>query len=326
MLVLNLFRKNDPFLNILLIMTLVVLRLIYTFFGDLADVSIESSNSYLVNEVLNIQLNPYGHIWISALFIAINTLLLNQILRENQAFGENNYLSGLVYLILTNASPYFFIFSGDLVAMTCLLFAMSLILSHVKQRASEENIFFTGVLMGLSVLFSSPMVIFLIFTLLVYVFYTRTIARRYALSTFGFLFPFIIGFSLSLLGHGTFTLSYFFHTLFENSFMGIAWNSLVFMIFPLLILFYKLLTSFGGIKMSNHQIHVQRVMFLLTLIVSYFFFADPFGYGFLWLFSIPASYFITKTLLEIEKKWIQATVFYLLIAHLVLPYLSAFNL
>jgi hypothetical protein len=326
MLVLNLFRKNDPFLNVLLIITLVVLRLIYTFFGDLSDLNIQSSNSYLINEVLNIQLNPYGHIWISALFIAINTLLLNQILRENQAFSENNYLNGLVYLILTNASQFFFTFSGDLVALTCLLFALSLILSHVKQRASEENIFFTGVLMGLSVLFSSPMMIFIIFTLLVYVFYTRTIPRRYALSTFGFLFPFIIGFSLSLLGQGTFSLGYFFRSLFENPFLGIAWNSLVFIIFPLLILCYKLLASFGGIKMSNHQIHVQRVMFLLTLVVSYFFFVDPFGYGFLWLFSIPASYFITKTLLEIDKKWIKSSVFYLLVAHLVLPYLSAFNL
>ena len=106
-----------------------------------------------------------------------NMLLINDLVRSNQAFDENNYLAGFIYLILAHMSSEQFILSGGLIASTCLILALRLILSHVKQRASEENIFFTGFLLGLAALFYSPLLIYLPIVLLIYVFYTRTIPR-----------------------------------------------------------------------------------------------------------------------------------------------------
>lgn len=326
MVLLNLFRKNDPFLNIILMVVLILLRVLYSFLGDLNGLAeIHYSSSYFLQNLSGDQFGPYFHIWTSGVFIGINTLLINNIMRLNQAFNENNYLAGLVYLVFVNSSETYFQLSGELIATTCLLLALILILSHVKQRASEENIFFTGVLIGLSVLFYSPMSIFLIFTLLVYVFYTRTIQRRYYLSGFGFCFPFIIVFSISLFTQRTFAIGDFFQGFFSTSILSHDWSSSIYLIFPTILMLYKLVTSFGGLKMTNHQIHIQRVMFLLILTTIYLLLVDVTGSGYLWLLSIPATYFISKSLLEIEKKWMRSSVFVLYLLLLIWPYLSTTN-
>jgi len=322
MALLNLFRKNDPFLNIILLIVLVLARLAYSFFGQSNFEEIDATSSYLFDVLSFSSDSTYINIWISGLFLGINMLLINSIIRNNEALSENNYLGGFIYLIITNSSEKYFVLSGALVASTCLLLALSMLLSHVKQRASEENIFFTGVLIGLSVLFYSPMSIFLILTLLVYVLYTRTIQRRYILSSFGFCFPFILYYSVSLFGDDRLTIEYFFSNLFSNGVEAADLISYAFLIFPLALLLSKLLTSFGGLKMSNHQIHFHRLMFLVFISSVYVFFAIA-DDGFIWIIAIPATYFLSKSVLEINRNWIKTAVFYLLIAHLSMPFLSA---
>lgn len=307
----------------MLILLLIIIRVIYTLFGEFSLEPTISTHSYLLKEVLPLQLNSYGHIWISASFVMINILLINHLIRSNQAFDENNYLGGFIYLVLSNSAQPFFQVTGSLIASTCLLLALTLILNHLKQRASEENIFFTGAVMGLAMLFYAPIILFLPLTLLIYVFYTRTLSRRYVLSTFGFCFPFIITYSISLYAQNEFELSFFFEGLFSNSITEFNAFALVFLILPALLLLTKLIGSFSGLKMTNHQIHFHRIMFLLFLSSVYLLFAEATDLGFIWVFAIPATYFICKSLLEIRKNWIRNTVFLLLLAQLVYPYLLA---
>ena len=162
--------------------------------------------------------------------------------------------------------------------------------------------------------------------LLIYVFYTRTIPRRYLLSTFAFCFPFLLIFSISLYTKIDVSFKFFFTGLFSDNLFALAPLDLVFIFYPLIFTFYKLLTSFSGFKMTNHQIHFQRVMFLVFLSTVYVFFAHANGDGFLWLFIIPATYFISKGILEIEKKWVRTLAFFLVLLQTVYPYLLAANL
>lgn len=323
MVLLRLFRKNDPYLNVVLIIVLVILRLLFFFWGENDLDNDIQENSYLLKAIINEPLNSSVQLGISTVFIAINTLLINNLIRSNQAFDENNYLAGLIYILITNSSILFFQLNGELVATTCFLLALSLMLSHVKQRASEENIFFTGALIGLSVLFYSPMSVFLLITLLIYVFYTRTISRRYLLSAFGFCFPFIIFYSISLFSNEPISLGFFFKNFFSSSLGDTALVSWAFILIPVLLSLFKMLSSFSGIKMTNHQIHFHRVMFLVTLVAFYMLFADAQGTGFVLIFSIPATYFLSKSLLEINKNWVRDAVFILLLLHLAAPYLVA---
>lgn len=130
---LSLFRKNDPFLNFVLILLLIIIRVIYTLFGEFSLEPTISTHSYLLKEVLPLQLNSYGHIWISASFVMINILLINHLIRSNQAFDENNYLGGFIYLVLSNSAQPFFQVTGSLIASTCLLLALTLILNHENE-------------------------------------------------------------------------------------------------------------------------------------------------------------------------------------------------
>lgn len=304
---------------------MIVLRLVYTFFGPTELDSIWQEQSYLLS-LASIELSRTAHIWISGIFVGFNILLINHIIRINQAYDENNYLAGFIFLIFAHSSSQLFLLSGGLIASSCLLVAIHLMLSHVKQRASEENIFFTGALLGFSVLFYSPLMIFLPLTLLIYVFFTRTIPRRYLLSTFGFVFPFLIVFSISLFGAQKLDLAFFFGQQFNVGLMQLEEINYLFLIVPVILTLSKLFTSFSGISMTNHQIHIQRVMFVIFLATIYVFFADSSGSGFLWIFSITATYFVSKTLLEINKKWVRRTVFLLWSALLMNPYLLAADL
>lgn len=304
---------------------MVILRLLYTFLGPDELTGLWTDQSYLLS-LFSIEFSRTAHIWISAFFVGFCILLINHIIRSNQAYDENNYLAGFVFLILTHSSNQFFVVSGGLIATTCLLIGIHLILSHIKQRASEENIFFTGVLIGLAVLFYSPFMIFLPLTLLIYIFFTRTIPRRYMLSAFGFTFPFLILWSMSLYGKEPMDFGFFFMQLFKGEIRELYSVNYIFLLIPLLLSLFKLVTSFSGIAMTNHQIHVQRVMFINFLAMIFVFFADSEGKGFLWLLTIPATYFFSKSLLEINKKWVRSVIFILWLALLINPYLLAADL
>ena len=211
---------------------------------------------------------------LNGVLVLVNAVLFNQLTLANNALKERNYTPGFVFILLMSSFQEAFIYSAVLIGLVFLLLALFLILGHVKQRASEENIFFTGFFLGLAGIAFKPYALFLVCLLIIYFLYTRTIIRRYFLGLFGFVFPHLIIFTISKFTKIQSDYSFWIQGIsqileFKN---WLEYQPLV--ILPaLLIAFYELAINYTGRKMTNHQIHFQRVMMTILMysIAIYFF-------------------------------------------------------
>lgn len=322
----SLFRKNDPYLYVLYSVAIIAGRVcFYLVKGELA-IPADFQQSFLFDGLAMAQISAFWHCILNISVLLINAVLINILMQSNNALKENNYLGGFIYILLMSSSSALFLFSPALLGSTFILLALNLVLSHVKQRASEENIFFSGFFLGLSAIIYSPFLPLLFALLLIYFFYTRTIRRRYFLAIFGFLFPYLV----------TYTLSFFLGFDFElDPFIGQALPleifsisnpmSILFMGLPLLISFYELGNNFSGKRMTNHQLHFQRVMFTIMLFAIFIISVWNVPFGASSLVIIAFSYFLTQAILGVQKLWIRELLSLIVLLHVILPYLLTAN-
>jgi hypothetical protein len=266
-------------------------------------------------------INSVAHITINGLMVLTNAILLNQLILKNTALKEGNYIPGVIYILFMSSFKEAFLVSGSLFSITFLLFSLFLILAHVKQRASEENIFFTGFFLGLaSILFKPLMSIFLLLVI-VYFLYTRTIVRRYILSLYGFIFPHIAVYLSSIFLDISFDYSLGFNwNLHRFSEINMLTYSPIVLTPFLLITLYGLFKNYAGRQMTNHQIHFQRVMTGILIYSSCIFFITE-SAGALLISILPITFFISMTIEGIQKPWLREVVSLLLIILLAVPYL-----
>lgn len=323
----SLFRKNDPYLYVLYAAVIIISRIcFYLIQGELA-IPADFNQSIIFDGNLMAELPAVWHCILNILFVLINAILLNLLIHTNNALRDNNYLGGFIFILLMSSSPALFLFSPALVGITFILVALNLVLAHVKQRASEENIFFTGFFLGLAGLIYSPYFCLILALVLIYFFYTRTIPRRYVLAIFGFLFPYLVSYAL------TFFIPFQFEF---NDLLGqidafelysnMSPTTYAFILLPLLLSIFELGNNFSGKKMSNHQLHFQRVMFIL--LIAAFIIAS------LWnvpmaaieLLVIPIAYFVAHSIMGSRKVWIREVVSLMIFLAIFLPYLLTANL
>lgn len=320
----SIFRKNDPYLYVIYAIAVIITRLLYFLFSEnsmATGIAQEGNHGfydlfvfYTENRGLSISLN--------GLIILANAVLFNQLILANNALRESNYTPGFVFILLMSSFQEAFIFSGILIGLAFLLFSLFLILGHVKQRASEENIFFTGFFLGLAGIAFKPYAWFFICLLIIYFLYTRTIIRRYFLGLFGFLFPHLIIFTISkftdLQSDYTFWMDGV-NPVFELS-LWLGYQPLV--ILPaFFIAFYELIVNYTGIKMTNHQIHFQRVMTTILVYSMALYFLFGLSVGGVMLSVIPITFFVSMAIGNAQKVWVREAVSLLIIIFLVRPYL-----
>lgn len=320
----SLFRKNDPYLYVLYFVAILVTRLVFFLVYDHGLNTVHFSSSLLFGQGSFSDLPLFWHALCNGALLLFNSLMVNQLVLNNNASKEHNYLTGFVFILLMSSAPSLFFFSGLAIAITCSIIVLNLVMAHVKQRASEENIFFTGVFAGIASLCFSPLVIMPIWVIMVYFFFTRTIRRRYVLSLFGFLFPFLISYCVALFTDFTFDLAVIFGRVNANAIWQGPFNiHLVFLAFPLFISLTELLKGLSGQGMTNHQIHFNRVMMLVLFfaIGLSILWNTPFGGGHLAI--IPMAYFSAQVLIDTKKVWLREVFSLIFILHLALPYLIA---
>ncbi|MHA7099672.1 DUF6427 family protein [Roseivirga pacifica] len=321
----KLFRTNDPYRLVLLTIALIVGRVVIfaiplaevtrpdlDFAGAISDgllngVDKEVGPLYMLLWQL---VDLTNGIWLSAVlagvFVLINTVLISDLFIRNNALKDNTYIPGLFYILLTLASKSSLLLSPQLVGMTFLLLALGFLLDHIKFRGSEENILSTGVTIGLAALFFIPYAVFWPIVILIYIFYSSTLSRRYFLMSFGFLLPIIVVFTYFLYSdkHVEF-LTHIWSSIANIGFKPQALTMGKVVVLPLVFSLWGALTSFSGARMTNHQIYVQRIMTWLlffALFVGTFYLVKGgiIHYEFL---SLPMAYFLSKNVLGFNKKW-----------------------
>lgn len=248
---------------------------------------------------------PVISIVLAGLLILFNGIFLNSIFIKNSSFEESSFLPAAIFIILMSASQSFYFLSPALIGSSFVLVSLNYLSHHVKYRGSEENILSTGFTIGMASLFYYPYFWLYLLILIIYLFYSSTIQRRYYLMTWGFVMPSLITwlvFYLSDTGAGF--ISAFFGSIINAQAMGEGLNKgLIILGLSLALTMISAIQSFSGQGMTNHQILVQKAMswtgFFGVLIFAVF---GNESLVALILIIPTLSYFSTKMLTALSKK------------------------
>jgi len=112
------------------------------------------------------------------------------ILIRNRAYNESNYLPAFIFGLICFFSFDMLSLSRELLASTCLLFALNNIFKEIEFKVQRDEIILNiGVFLGIASLLVFSYTVFLIGSLVILFGFTRITLRKSLLLTFGFIFP-----------------------------------------------------------------------------------------------------------------------------------------
>ena len=133
---------------------------------------------------------------LGTLLMVVQAIIFNNLTISNKVYEQNTYLPAFVYLILASSNYALSVFSPAQLGITFILLTFSKLLSHVEFRAKrDEQIMSIGLLIGMAVLFYLPYIIFLPIILIILLFFTNTLKRRYIILTISSLIPTVSAFA-----------------------------------------------------------------------------------------------------------------------------------
>lgn len=134
--------------------------------------------------------NQFVYQTLATILIFFQTLYFVFIVNRRNLFNEKNYIAGLVYLILINASFGFMKLSPALMANTFFLLALNATLRQIEKRDGVgDDVFEAGLFLGIATLFHLPSFIFIFWALLVLFLYTSINIRQTFMVILAFLMP-----------------------------------------------------------------------------------------------------------------------------------------
>lgn len=339
---LKFFRKNDPFLLLFIAAFLVVTRVVLLMIGiDETSLHIQSmafgKSFNFQPEIFSFNTLSAGPLFsffygsltflfedtfyvsflLATALIFIQAMVFNIILQKNAAFEESNFLPGFLYVVFASAHVDFLFLSPVLVANTFLLLALDKIFIHLKFRGTEENILTTGFLIGLSALSYTSYFWLLLLCIIIYVFYSSTLVRRYLLMAYGFLFSFVLFwiFYLAMAEGQSFIVAYFSMAL-DSTLLNIESLNGIMLVFgiPALITLLSAAQGFQGLGLTNHQVLIQRTMLWIFVFSIAMFWFSPDSYELVSMTAIiPLTFFTSQFLITRKRNWVGEALFWLLI-------------
>ena len=327
------FRKNDPYRIIALITVLVVTRIVFFLFQGSTSMNPEG---YLLNSgpLADLLLQALGpdfpaaiNTIVTAILILFNAVFLNTIFTRNTSFEESTYIPAALYVFLMSAAPDFYFLSPPLIGSPFVFMSLNTLFYHIKFRGTEENILSTGFTLGIACLFYYPFFWLYLLVLIIYLFYSGTITRRYFLMSWGFVLPiFITWLVYFLLDEGQVFINHFFVQIISVQMLGNGLEqALISLPLATMLGLIAVIQNFSGQGMTNHQILVQKCMSWVAI----------FGFAIFAIFgsdnlislmlAIPAvSYFSTKVLISMKRKGFAEFLFMLILLSAIATGLSLY--
>jgi Family of unknown function (DUF6427) len=159
------FKKNNPSGKILLFLYAIVVKF-PLFFGSnkIQSLSTDGILYKFFGNVINTigaSFSPiYGLVTFSLLLF--QALQINKICIEQKLHKQNNYLTGMSYLLITSLFPEWFSLSAPLVVNTLILVAFGKICTLYYNSNPKTNLFNIGLIIGIASFISFPSILFLI--------------------------------------------------------------------------------------------------------------------------------------------------------------------
>lgn len=256
--------------------------------------------------------NKYLNAILTAFLILWNASLLNMLLIRNSAYEENTYIPAALYVILMSSGADNYYLSSQLLGGSFLLWALIFLQIHLRYKNSDEKVLSIGCSLAIASLIFIPYAWYLLMALILFLFYSGTVARRYLLTVWGFIMiiiiswlPFLFNQSAALFWKDYFNGLIFFQ--FETSFLinlGISLS------IPILIALKVSSSNLAGMGMTNIQITLKRVFTWLGLFgILSALFQSNLNSATSGVLVISLSYFLTEHLLNSKKKWIAELTF-----------------
>jgi hypothetical protein len=335
---LSLFRINDPYRLILVLLVLVVLKLPFML-GEMPQL-LPELNWMLVGEKMSESNTLYTEIWediaplsaavywmideffgrsslayqlIALVIVFIQSIIFSTILLRNKAYDENTYLPAIIYAILMQWSVDFYTLSPPLMSLTFVLIALNNILYHVDQRPDDRTVLTTGLYIGIAALFYLPSIFFLVVVLFSYLFFTGTRVRRQLLFFYGLALPLAlcVAYYFSKNGLAAFSTSviYATFTLGSKSFVNIQ-SFLLIALIPVIFFLITLGKIFQEARLTTYQSRYQQLMILMFLTAIFTWIWASQRSTFLLVFLVPTiTFFLTRFFLMVRRRWLGELLF-----------------
>ncbi len=329
-----LFRLNDPYRMLVLLLFLLLMKL-PAFYGSVP-LTIPELNWMVVGEKLAEKGTVmYKDVWdplaplaagmywllhelfgrshlayqiIALLLIFVQSALFNYILLRNKVYNENTYVPALIYGLLMCTFFQFYTLSPALVSTTFVMLTINNAFNDIEFKGAKNNLFSTGILMGLASLFYLPSLVLSLALLFAYLLFTGATPKSYFLFLYGLLMPWLIiivyYFWHDALFH--FYINCIYSLLYLDNVSYISYSLLITIIgLPLVILILSFFKLFDAKRFNNYQERFQQTMiFIFIMAFVAWWISHSRTPALLVLFVPVVAFFISHFFLLIRKRFI----------------------
>ncbi len=338
---LSFFKINDPLRLIGVFIIFVVIRMV--FFFQIPPLLIPELNWLIIGEKLGEGGTMYIDIWdsiaplsafiywvlyetvgnsatsyhvLAMVLVFAQAALFNQILLGKNVYNEKNYFPALFYVLFSCSSFDMLTLSPPLISLTLLLLVIRNILS-LSENAFDNEIFKTGLYLGIAILLYLPNFVFLAFIAVGFGLFRTVSVRQYLLFVYGisfvlgllFLYYFWIG------GFKYLLQNYLFTVLTPNFSSFLRWQTLlVVLFFPAFFLILGFVRVFVETAFINFQSNTQLLLllwFVIALLTNLF--VTNFATYHLILLAPTFSLFVSYFFLLYKKRFLREVLFFVLL-------------
>ncbi|MDT8411290.1 MAG: DUF6427 family protein [Vicingaceae bacterium] len=324
---LKIFKSNQPFVNVIVVLITIALGLPVFF----TEPTVVDANLFRFSKFFNSVNNTS---WLRYILWCIFTIgigyYLNYVVNQYKLVNNNTHVPFIIYVVLQTLFPSALIFSPTQIITVFILFILHQSNELYNTRKETLKTFNLGFFMGLAAILYLPIGFLMLLVWFIMRYYKPPYWKEYIVSLIGVIVPFVYLFAYYFI-FNKFSVDniLFIETAETSAPINESWslNQLLFFIKMGLIFLYALWHFVIATQKSVVRVRKYRsVMLLLILgiVLQHFIFLKntTINADFFALLSIPLSLIIGNLLIEIKKKWIAETVFYLLLLLIIANYIS----
>ena len=248
-----------------------------------------------------------AHHIISTIWLFLNAIIFNSLLRRNKNFSENNDLPALFFVLFAASIPDFMALSPQMMSMTFILLGFYNVLERIANEDTDDLFLYAGIYVGIATLFYPPAGVFFFVFLISFFLFSTAKLRRIVLYFNGFLIPLGLTFCFFYWHDNGF---HAWHALVERGLFGqqVKYLSEIenFYCFgiPIVIGLAAMASTFFSGQFSSFQNKSAQVMLFMMLGASIVIWVDVETSPVQMLYLVPSiSFFLVHYLLKLRKRW-----------------------
>ena len=255
---------------------------------------------------------------IAFIFVLIQSFLLYRINLRFVLIQKRTYLPFLLFVVLTGFIPELHSLNEVLIASLFIILATGILMSSNEAESNSYKFFDAGLMIGLGMMFYSPMIYFLIYLWISTSVLRSFYWREYVYPVLGIIIPVI--FYLAWLFLNDLSLIDFFERFGSSLFNGfpeftIDWPGKLFIAYSALIILLSSIYMLRVFQFRKVYIRSYFMMLFWLFVISMMIFVLVSGFyvEMIYIISIPVTFIMTYYFTTNRESWLNKVLLYLLI-------------